>query len=117
VRIRLNAVIGKEEGSKAIQDICSYINDHFAEPLTLDDIAKQFFISRAKLVRIFRGTLDISVGDYLTNVRISKAKSMLHQGETVHEAAIRCGYANVGYFIRIFREHTGFTPADYKRIY
>ncbi|MBE6612546.1 MAG: helix-turn-helix domain-containing protein [Ruminococcaceae bacterium] len=100
--------------SRLLHAICRHIDEHFAEPLTLDSIAHQFFISRSKLVRMFRQTLDMSVNDYLTSVRISKSKRFLRDGLSVNEAAIRSGYSHTGYYIKLFRHYIGMTPAEWQ---
>lgn len=92
-----------------------YISEHFAEPLTLDALARQFFISRSKLVRSFRSALGTTVLDYITAVRISHSKMMLREGMSVQEAAHRCGFADVGYYIKIFRKATGTTPFKFQK--
>jgi len=48
-------------------------------------------------------------------VRISRAKGFLRDGRSVAETAALCGYACTGYFIRRFRDHTGITPAKFRR--
>lgn len=100
--------------SRLLHAICRHIDEHFAEPLTLDSIAHQFFISRSKLVRMFRQTLDMSVNDYLTSVRINKSKRFLRDGLSVNEAAIRSGYSHTGYYIKLFRHYIGMTPAEWQ---
>ena len=99
---------------RLVRDICLHINEHCSEPLTLDSIAGHFFISRSKLIRSFRSELDISVGDYILNTRIGKAKRLLYGGSSVHETSQSCGFSNDGYFIKVFRSATGMTPAKYR---
>ena len=102
-------------GDKTLLDVCRHINEEYARPLTLESLAAEHFVSRAKLVRLFRDGLGMTVNDYLTDVRISRAKGFLRDGRSVAETAALCGYACTGYFIRRFREHTGITPAKYRR--
>ncbi|MBO5219777.1 MAG: helix-turn-helix transcriptional regulator [Clostridia bacterium] len=102
-------------GDKTLLDVCRRINEDYARPLTLESLAAEQFVSRAKLVRLFRDGLGMTVNDYLTDVRISRAKGFLREGRSVAETAVLCGYACTGYFIRRFRDHTGITPAKYRR--
>ena len=114
---RTRFMVGDEThlaGDKYLHDICHYINEHYAEPLTLDGIAKQFFISRAKLVRLFRNVLNLSVNQYITNVRLGKAKARLRHGASVQDAALANGFTNASYFIKVFRRCTGMTPEEFK---
>lgn len=98
---------------KRIFDICRYIDTHFAERLTLDILSREFFIGRATLVRGFRQVLDMTVGDYIQNVRISKAKRLLMMGKSIAEVADECGYVSPSYFVQVFRRAENLTPASY----
>lgn len=98
---------------KRIFDICRYIDSNFSQKLTLDMISREFFIGRATLVREFRQILGTTVGEYIQNVRISKAKRMLLQGMTISETSEKCGYANPSYFVQVFRHAIGVTPTAF----
>lgn len=95
-------------------NICRYIGEHFAEKLTLEELAREFFISRSALVRDFRLMLNTTVVEYITNVRISKAKLLLKNGMSVSETAESCGFASDSYFIRVFKSVTDQTPAAFR---
>ena len=98
-----------------VHDISLYLDENSASPLRLDDIAAHFYISRAKLVRLFRQMLGMTVCEYLTNIRVQKSKGFLRRGLSVQETAALSGFANVGYYIRIFHRLTGITPAKYRQ--
>jgi len=95
--------------------LCREIGERCSEPLQLDALARRHFISRAKLDRLFVDALGMPPGRYLMNIRISRACTDLVAGFSVQETAARCGYTNVGHFIRLFRRYTGMTPAKYRR--
>lgn len=98
-------------------DVCRYIGEHFAEKLTLEGLAREFFISRSALVRDFRLVLDTTVVEYITNVRVSKAKYQLKSGASVSEVAECCGFSSDSYFVRVFRSVTGQTPAAFRNTF
>ncbi|MBO5218361.1 MAG: helix-turn-helix transcriptional regulator [Clostridia bacterium] len=102
-------------GEAVVNEICMYISRHYSEPLQLHDLARRFFISRSKLIRIFPAVLGMTVGDYITGVRIAYAKHCLKSGMSVQETASACGFSDAGYFIKVFRRETGMTPAAYKK--
>jgi len=102
-------------GEAVVNEICMYISQHYSEPLRLDALAGRFFISRSKLIRIFPAVLGMTVGDYITGVRITNAKFLLKNGTSVQETASACGFSDAGYFIKVFRRETGMTPAEYKK--
>lgn len=100
--------------TQLVHDICFYINENCHEQLTLDSVARQFYISRSKLVRLLRSELGMTPNGYITLARLSRAKRLLRSGLTVHEAAEQSGFSSPGYFIKLFRRQTGVTPAKYK---
>ncbi|MBQ2709032.1 MAG: helix-turn-helix transcriptional regulator [Clostridia bacterium] len=115
-RMRFAAESGRHiTGDRSIYEICHYINEHYAEPLSLEGIAKHFFMSRAKLVRIFRSLLNLSPNQYITNVRLSEARARLRYGASVKDAAFASGFGSVSYFIKVFRRYTGMTPEEFKK--
>jgi AraC-like DNA-binding protein len=95
--------------------LCKEIGKHVSEPISLDELARRHFISRAKLDRLFVDALGMPPGRYLLNIRLSRACIDLRAGLSVQETAARCGYTNVGHFIRLFRRYTGVTPAKFRR--
>jgi two-component system response regulator YesN len=85
--------------------------------LRLADLAEKVFISRNYLSNIFRDATGETFNDYLTKVRIEKAKSLLAEGKLmVYEIAERVGYKNVPYFTTLFKKHTGRNPTDFVKI-
>ncbi|MBE6612839.1 MAG: helix-turn-helix transcriptional regulator [Ruminococcaceae bacterium] len=99
-----------------VHDICSYIGEHPADSIGLEELAHRFFISRAKLVQMFKKYLGMTVGDYRASVRIARAKALLCEGVSVQETAIRLGYTNVSFFIRLFRRCVGVNPGEYQKM-
>ena len=102
--------------SRMVCEICKYINEHCAEMLTLDGIAKAFFISRSKLARSFRTSLDTSVKDYIRVVRVARAKMLLLRGVSIQETSQQCGFTSTEYFIKVFHRTAGVTPAQFRNI-
>jgi len=103
------------EKDQRINAVCVYIQQHYREKLSLDFLAKIHFMSRATLTRQFRNILGMSVSDYIRKVRISHAVQELKQGRSIQETAYLCGFSEAGYFIQIFKQLYGMTPADYRK--
>lgn len=103
------------EKEQRIYAICVYIQQHYREKLSLDFLAESHFMSRATLTRQFRNVLGMSVNEYIRRVRISYAVQELKQGKSVQETADLCGFSDAGYFIKIFEQIHGMTPADYRK--
>jgi len=96
-------------------DICDYIAQHCAEPLTAESIARTFFISRTMLYRIFSETAGMSPGDYILRLRITRAKDLLLNTDLSAEIiGGRVGYPNLSSFSRMFRAQTGCSPQQFR---
>ena len=94
-----------------------YIKQNYNDQqLCVEVLAEYFYVSTTHLTRVFRKTFDVSVGQYIINVRISAAKKMLDlydsDTRTVAEAV---GYSDPNYFSRIFKQKTGMTVSEYKK--
>lgn len=99
---------------QAVDFMVRYVHEHYAEDLRLADLAEKVYISRNYLSNIFRDSTGETFNDYVTKVRIEKAKSLLMEGKLmVYEVAERVGYKNVPYFTTLFKKHTGRNPTDF----
>lgn len=92
-----------------------YLNDHLTEPLSLDDLADAFYLSKFALLRAFREYIGMSVHQYLLAKRILLAKELLAQGLKPCEVSGQCGFSDYTGFYRAFRQRTGVSPAQYGR--
>ena len=93
-----------------------YIDGHFAEELRVGELARQFGLSDSYLTHSFRRWAGVSPQRYILLCRLSLARELLLTGDLpVAEVAARCGFGDVSNFIRLFRTHTGCTPAAYRK--
>ncbi len=96
--------------------LISYMEQHCQEPLSLKDLSDVIGCSSQYLCRFFREIAGISPIQYLIALRIQHACALLsHTEQTVTDIALDCGFDNISYFIRKFREHKGCTPGDYRK--
>lgn len=92
-----------------------YIEDRWAEKLTLDLIARACGLNRAKLTRGFRDLFSCSVADAIVEQRLGEAKQMLLVTDLpVSSIGYRCGYLNNASFARAFSRHFGLAPTQYR---
>ncbi len=97
------------------QGICIYIQENFHRDIGRESIARRFSITPNHLSRLFRQRGHMRLADYITWVRIDRAKFMLKRYEfRLQEVATRCGYQDVNYFYRVFKNKTGMTPSEYR---
>lgn len=101
--------------SEVIGQAKRYINQHFREPVSLEDVAREVHLSPFYLSRLFKEKEGVNFVDYLTRLRLEEAKQLLAQtNDTVAAIAEQVGYAEANYFSRIFRRHFGMSPSEYR---
>lgn len=91
-----------------------YINQNFAQQISLEDVAKNCFVSVNQLCSLFKKYLYTTVNKYITSKRITQAKKYLHEGKSVTETAFSCGFNDYANFIRVFKTNVGTSPGKYK---
>lgn len=111
-----NDVISPKKRSEDLyQGICIYIQENFHRSIDRNNIASRFNISPNHLSRMFRQQGHMTLADYITWVRIERAKFMLKKYTLrLTEVATRCGFQDVNYFYRVFKKKTSYTPSDYR---
>jgi len=97
--------------------ILDYIRDNLSEPLSLDQIAGHFYISKHYLCRIFKAATGFSVMEYIIYSRVLLARQLLQEGVSVQQAGERSGFSDNSHFIRTFGHLTGVTPGRYSKEY
>ena len=100
-----------------VAPILDYIRDNLDQPLTLDQIAGQFYISKHYLCRIFKSATGFSVMEYIIYSRVLKARQLLQEGVSVQRAGELSGFSDNSHFIRTFGHLTGSTPGRYAKEY
>ncbi len=103
---------------KLTKKIIKYINKHFDEQLTIEDIENHCRYSRFYISRAFKEITGDTIMLYLNNVRIEKAKSLLENSNlSVSEISINCGFVSQSYFGKVFRKCENMSPLEYKSKY
>ncbi|TDF96157.1 helix-turn-helix domain-containing protein [Paenibacillus piri] len=100
-----------------IGDMKAYIESHFADPdLSLTVLSDQFELHPNYLSRLFKEEFGEKFIDYLTKMRIERAKKLLAEtGHSVQDVSVQVGYTLSVSFIRVFKKHVGMTPGDYRK--
>ncbi len=112
----LNQEIIKLRGENVLDDIQSYIIDNVSSNITVKDICSKFFINRQKLYLLFKTKLNVSVKEYITSLRIERAKQLLSEDDkTLDVIAEETGFSDYNYFIRVFKKNVGISPLKYRK--
>jgi len=98
-----------------LESVCVFLQNHYQYDITRESVAKQFGISPTHLSRLFQTHGHMTFSNYLTHVRIDRAKHLLRNYHfKLEEIAGRCGYHHAPYFCQMFKRVTKMTPAEYR---
>ena len=109
------ADIHSAEAAPYIQELLRYVVEHAEENLNIDALAERFFVSRAKLTRDFRTAVRMSLHEYVTAIRIHRAKVLLAEDMPLSMIAEKCGFGSDSAFVYMFRRHVGMTPGEWRK--
>lgn len=98
-----------------IQPVLLYINENLTDPLQLDFITEKFHFSKQYFCRVFKKTTGVTLGEYITSVRVRNACALLRLGYSVQSSGEESGFRNNASFITTFGKIIGMTPGKYKR--
>lgn len=103
---------------RPITEAKRYMQQHYREALRLEDVSSAVGFNATYFSTLFKKETGQNFMDYLTELRISKAKELLC-GDTlsVQDVAEMVGYSDLKYFSRLFKKATGVSPSDYKKLY
>ena len=113
-----NIVTKKTEKSvSVVEHAKNYILLHYSSDLSLDDMSRIVDISPYYFSKIFKEETGVNFIDYLTNIRIDKAKELLLGTDcSMKEICAMIGYSDPNYFSRAFKKNVGVTPTEYKEV-
>lgn len=97
-----------------IQEILHYVVEHLEEKLSADALSKKFFVGKTKLSADFHAVTRMTLHEYVTAVRVSRAKYWITQDIPLSIIAERCGFSQDASFIAMFRRETGMTPGQWR---
>lgn len=110
-------MVGDTGINKQTKMLCSYMEQHFAENITLDDLASMIGAGKSYLLRAFTKEIGVSPYRYLQTIRIERAKALLEQGIGPIDVAGMTGFSDQSHFTNYFKEFIGLTPKQYQRIF
>lgn len=97
-----------------LQYAANYIQQHCAEPLSLQQLSAATGLSRSYLIRAFAQHFGMTPHAYLTNQRVQLAQRLLQRGELIADAALASGFADQAHLQRTFKQHLAATPGQYR---
>lgn len=103
------------EHLERLKAILTFIQEHYSEPLTLEDIAESVNICRSECCRFFKKHMHMTLFDYLLFYRIQQSLPLLKGGLSITDIAGMVGFSNPCYYGKIFKRYMNCTPREYRR--
>lgn len=104
----------RTEHSQKIKTALEYIAAHYAEEISIADVAAVCYFSEYHFMRFFKRYTGVSCGDYIKSLRLEKAAERFAAGEQgILDVALSVGFHNLSYFYRAFRNKYGVTPREF----
>ncbi|UQZ86043.1 putative response regulatory protein [Paenibacillus konkukensis] len=103
--------------NNAIFEIAKYIQNHYHQDITLQEIANHFYLSREYISRKFKQEFKVNLSDYLSDIRVEKAKLLLLNPHLrIAQIAEMVGYDDEKYFSKVFKKLVGLSPNEYRKV-
>lgn len=104
--------------SLLMKNILNYVEQHYADSISLLDMAEHAHISKEYLCRIFNAMSDTTPVEYLNRYRIRQSTTLLvHTDRSISDIALSCGFSNSSYFNKLFLRYMSCTPSEYRKNY
>lgn len=114
----IQAQISTQKSGKyqTIYAIADYITDHYSEPISLDRLASEFFLSKFYLSRSFKEVTGYGVNEYVNILRTKRAKQLLEETSlSISDIALEVGYESITYFEKVFKTYMAVSPLKYRK--
>jgi len=113
-----NSVINMDGYSALSKKVIRYLEEHYSESISLDDIAKGCELSKNYLCNAFKKDTDTTIIEFLNVIRIRKAAEfVVYSDMSLAQIAEQCGFVSISHFNRVFMHHVGLPPGRCRRAY
>ena len=99
----------------AVERARNFLESRFSRQVRLASIAAECGMSAFQLIRVFQRVLGVSPYAYLVQLRVNRARNLLHQGIGLSEVAYSCGFSDQSHLTRVFKQAIGVPPGTYQR--
>lgn len=116
LQITLGRFILRGKTNVVVQQICTYVIQNVENKITMNDISESLYLSKNYIGDIFKEETGVTVGEYITGIKMERAKRLIVEGELKnYEIAEKLAYKDVEYFSKLFKKTTGQTPKEFKK--
>ncbi len=107
----------KDEIDNALNTAVEYINEHYTEKISIEELARKSFLSTNRFINKFENVIGMSPKQYISILRLKKAEGLLKSTSmTLQEISESLGYYDTAHFCKIFKDFSGFTPTKYRKL-
>lgn len=100
--------------SEKLKSVLDYIEEHYAEQVSVAELAKLCYFSEYHFMRFFKKHMNMTCVEYMNNFRLEKAVELFEQGHaSILEVSMSVGFRNLSYFHRAFKKKYGMTPLTF----
>ncbi len=101
---------------RVVQQVKNYLEEHYHEPLTVEELASLFYVSTSYLSHSFKRITGYSIKQYLQLRRLAEARALLYAtNDSIAQIAVKSGFSDVNNFIAYFKRQVGVTPNQYRK--
>ena len=105
----------KAEQPELLDRITTYVETHYAQPIMIADLARQFYVSSSTISHVFKQKLGVSFYRYVTQRRLIAAKTRIEKGQRLEDVANQTGFSDYSSFFRSFKQEYGISPRQYRK--
>ena len=104
----------KAEKPDLLGKVTAYIENNYAEHITISELSRRFFVSESTISHQFKQKMGVSIYHYVTQRRLISAKKLISEGMTLEQVGVRVGFSDYSTFYRAFKQEYGISPRQYR---
>ena len=112
---QMHSEVSPAPRNQLINDVLTYVGDHYTEELKIEEIAARFYVSKYHLCRLFKDCVGTTLWEYLTYRRIMAFNELVRQKCALEDACYRAGFRNYSNFYRLYKKYMKITPSQFKQ--
>ncbi|WP_071176673.1 helix-turn-helix domain-containing protein [Butyrivibrio hungatei] len=121
--LTINRIIYEDDHQKSgseeltlFQNILSYVETNLEDTLSLDDIARQFFVSKYYIAHLFKDTLGVSLHQYIIKKRLEECRNAITAGSSITTTYEKFGFRDYSSFFKAFKKEYGMSPKEFQNL-
>lgn len=111
-----NTDILKAEKPELLDKVTAYIENHYSDHITVDELAHKFYVSSSTISHLFKQKMGLSLYHYITQRRLISAKNLISAGTPLEHVATQVGFSDYSTFYRAFKQEYGISPRQYRSL-